>query len=462
MRRITATHVYSYVKCPRLAALDLHLSRKERRPPTEAEEFAARRGRDFEDQFVEPLGVIAPEYPERDFDAGAAATLELLRAGEPLIHQAVLSSDDRLGLPDLLRKLPGASALGDHHYEVVDVKTSGKSRGDQILQVVFYSLLLADVQERMPEQGALVLKDGSEARFSVGDYIGAAREVIAALRQLREDMDAAQPFLQWGCSNCYHNHRCLPELEARDDPSLVMGMSRGARAILADLGCETVEDLATFHPANARQRGNLDAALVRRLRKAARARLLGTPILEPRPGGASLAAAGLVHLLSDPFADRVLAFGVLHPATVDGVLRWQRVTSQEDEWQALHDLVAPLPQRAPLLHFGETLPRWYERQAFDHEADPALERRFVDLRARLRAAAVYPGPVFGLEDLVRLGLGRDPVRAGDAGAAAIWAGQDEGDELLRRKLETDLRDLAALKADILEASPVEAAESASG
>ena len=32
MRRITGTHVYSYVKCPHLAALDLQLSRSERRP----------------------------------------------------------------------------------------------------------------------------------------------------------------------------------------------------------------------------------------------------------------------------------------------------------------------------------------------------------------------------------------------------------------------------------------------
>jgi hypothetical protein len=37
MRRITATHVYSYVKCSHLAALDLHLPRSERRPPTEWE-----------------------------------------------------------------------------------------------------------------------------------------------------------------------------------------------------------------------------------------------------------------------------------------------------------------------------------------------------------------------------------------------------------------------------------------
>ena len=162
MRRITGTHVYSYVKCRHLAALDLHLPRSERRAPHPWEEFAARRGRDFEDAFVARLPVVQPSYPERDFAAGAAATAALLRNGVELVHQAVLQTEDRLGLPDLLRRLPGASALGDHHYEVLDVKTSGRSRGDQILQVVFYAQLLAELQGRMPTHGALILKDGRE------------------------------------------------------------------------------------------------------------------------------------------------------------------------------------------------------------------------------------------------------------------------------------------------------------
>lgn len=159
MRRITGTHVYSFVKCPHLAALDLHLPRSERRPAHRWEEFAARRGRDFEDVYVAGLDAVAPSYPERDFEAGAAATLALLREGAPLIHQAVLGDEDRLGLPDLLRKVDGESALGDHHYEVLDVKTSGRTRADQILQVVFYAQLLDGVQGRLPTHGGIILKD---------------------------------------------------------------------------------------------------------------------------------------------------------------------------------------------------------------------------------------------------------------------------------------------------------------
>ena len=79
MRRITGTHVYSYVKCPHLAALDLSLPRSERRPSHPWEEFAAKRGRDFEDVYVAGLDAVAPSYPERDFDQGRDATLQLLR-----------------------------------------------------------------------------------------------------------------------------------------------------------------------------------------------------------------------------------------------------------------------------------------------------------------------------------------------------------------------------------------------
>lgn len=458
MRRITGTHVYSFVKCRHLAALDLHLPRSERREPTEHEEFAARRGREFEAQYVAQLDVVSPIYPERDFDAGARATRALLGDGAPLVHQAVLQHDDRLGLPDLLRRVPGASELGEHHYEVLDVKTSGRSRGDQILQVVFYAQLLAAVQGRVPEHGALILKDGREERFAIADYVAACDEVVAELRRLRDDLTASRPFLHAGCAGCYHDQRCLAELRARSDLSLVHGMSRGARAILEAAGCTDVAALATFHPEGARARGNLDATLVRRLRRGAQAHLLAKPLIDERPRAERLEHGAIVHLLTDPFADRVLAIGTLHPAAEDGTFAFELPRSVDDEWHALQRLTAAVPQRAPILHYGAVLRRVYEEHAFAREAEPALEARFVDLKRRLEAAAVYPAPVFSLADLVRHALGRDPLRAGHPGAAALWASRPDGDERLVAKLRADLLDLAALRAHVLDATPTAVGE----
>lgn len=454
MTRITGTHVYSYAKCPRLAALDLTLPRADRRDKHPWEEFAAARGRDFEDEFVATLGAVQPVYPERDFEAGAAATLQLMQQGVPWIHQAVLKGDRRLGLPDLLRKFEGASRLGDHHYEVLDVKTSGHARGDQVLQVVFYTRLLAEVQGRMPARGAIVTKTGAEEPFAVADYLAVGREVEGELLRLAAEPDRARPFFQAGCEGCHWNHRCVPSMRERSDLSLVAGMSHGARAILEANGCRTVADLAHW-TADARHTGQLDPALLRRLKKAASAHVAGRPVLESlsrKSSGRSLDQAAIVHLLTDAYADRVLAFAVQHPLGV-GEVRTALPRSRDEEWAALKSLLAEVPTGVPLLHFSPTLPRWYEAHAFDREADVGLAARFVDLQRRLRAAALFPEPVFSLADMVRTGLARDPLRAGHPGAAAMWLLEPGSDEKLVAKARCDVQDLVDLKRSVLDAAP---------
>src|SRR5262249_57115553 len=86
-----------------------------------------------------------------------------------------------------------------------------------------------------------------------------------------------------GCEVGQEPRRCLPELAAAQDLSLVQGMTLGARAILERLGCRTVADLATFASEGGRARGQLDPTLLRRLRKAAQAARLGPPVLEAPP-----------------------------------------------------------------------------------------------------------------------------------------------------------------------------------
>ena len=141
-------------------ALDFHGDRElKRRTPTEVEEFVLRRGRDLEDRMTADMGWPTPSFPERDFEAGATATLELLRDGCAMACCRV-SCSKRSGwaIPDLLRREDGDSDLGGHHYVVGDIKSSAAARGDQILQVMFYSRLLrASCKGRAPDYAYLVL-----------------------------------------------------------------------------------------------------------------------------------------------------------------------------------------------------------------------------------------------------------------------------------------------------------------
>ena len=89
------------------------------------------------------------------------------------------------------------------------------------------------------------------------------------------------------------------------------------------------------------------------------------------------------------------------------------------------------------------VPRWFEDASHGRLQRPRFDTRFVDLGRRLRGAAVWPAPVFSFADHVRLGLDRDPHRAGRVGDAARRA-LDGDSEWLRTKGAADLEDLAEL------------------
>lgn len=139
-RPITGTHLYTLPRCARAVALEFHGDSSLRRALRDDEEFMLARGRAHEAEYVARLGWPEPAYQRGDFVAGAAATRALLASGAEGVLQGVLvelvdGRPDLVGIPDLLRRADGASAFGDFHYEVGDVKSSSRPRGDQILQL---------------------------------------------------------------------------------------------------------------------------------------------------------------------------------------------------------------------------------------------------------------------------------------------------------------------------------------
>jgi predicted RecB family nuclease len=453
LKRVTGTHVYTYAKCAHAVALDLHQPRSERRPATEAEAFSLARGIAHEAQFVAGLRWPAPQYDDHDHVAGAALTQRWMREGVAGIHQGVLLAEGRLGIPDLLRREPGASALGDHHYVVGDVKSSGRARGDQILQIAFYSRLLGELQGRAPSYAYLVLKDGREERFALDEFAEAIVEVETNIARIAADPDAepssARPYWSPHCRSCHWSVRCSTALHESDDLSLLPNMTRGLREALEAAGVTRASAAAELPIDRLAEQGHLEAPMLRRLQRAGLARREGRALPEPRPSAAVVGDAAIVHFLHDPFAERVLWMGLLYPAAPSGAVHQAMPATQANEIEQFVSLIRSVPGSVPLLHYGEYVPTWFDRASEHRQGSSVLARRFVDLGKRLRSSASFPGPVFGLADLIRFGLGLDPTRRGDGAAVAAWAANGRFEQITA-KGESDLRDLATLKVRLLD------------
>lgn len=452
VRRITGTTVYTYAACPRAAELDLHEDRSRRRALTEAEEMVRQRGRELEELRTARLGYVHPDFARGDYDDGARQTLALLRDGKAGVTQGVLLDGELLGIPDLLRKEAGASALGDYHYVVGDVKSSSMARADQALQVAFYGRLLAKVQDRPPSYGFLWLKDGREQRLPLADIEPVLDDVLERVSVLaRGKATCERPFLSSACRRCHWSTMCADALAAKEDLSLIDGMTRGLRTTLEAVGVRRVGDLLGASVERLSRRAHLESALVRRLQLSARAFVEGAvvPVHDAADAARIGHNAACIHVLVDGFAERLLCVGACWQEA-GRARREVRVPADAGAaWSAFQAVIAAVPASAPLLHWGGALPSWFQLASHEHLGDVDLHGRLIDVARRLRGVVTFPAPVFSLRDAVRCGLGVDPDRAGDADAAPLWLAAVDAYERLQAKMEQDLADLAELTARYL-------------
>jgi predicted RecB family nuclease len=100
----------------------------------------------------------------------AELTLQAMRDGFDTIFQAALFVSPLYGRADFLRRVPGASSLGDYQYEVIDTKLGRSPKAKFIIQLCFYSHLVSMYQEAQPRAMSLVLGDGAERQFRYANY----------------------------------------------------------------------------------------------------------------------------------------------------------------------------------------------------------------------------------------------------------------------------------------------------
>ena len=501
---------------PLLSASDLvafhecgHLTQLDRRAIGDASLFAERcaadeqalliqaKGNEFEAHY---LARLEREYPgqvvriekgvQHSLEELAAQTLVAMHAGAPIVYQATFLQDDLLGHADFLRRVERPSSLGDWSYEVIDTKLARSEKPKFVLQLAFYSEMLAVAQGAEPQTMHVVLGSGEEVSYRCADYSRYFRRLLRRFRTAlaQQPPKSTYPDPCERCSLCHWRERCEAQRERDDSLWLVADIRTSQVRKLQAAGIDTLTQLARLPAAHAVPKLATESRA--KLRAQAALQLAGraseTVLHEwlPAEPGRGLARIPAPHpgdvyfdMEGDPLQEGGLEylFGVLYRDDDDKSTEWQFrafwAHGRDEErlaYEQFMDWLSARIARHPALHVyhyasyeNTALKRLAGLHGTREDALDALlrEGRLVDLYRVVREGLRVSTPSYSIKYVERL---YRPARAGEvqtAGASIVWyerylqTREAKLLEAIERYNEDDCRSLQQLHAWLLQQRP---------
>ncbi|HEY6804278.1 MAG TPA: TM0106 family RecB-like putative nuclease [Pyrinomonadaceae bacterium] len=264
---------------------------------------------------VKARGLRVVEVPTNvPWTEAAALTRAGMVQGFDVIYQATFLHDQWGGRADFLRRVDTSSKLGAWSYEVVETKLAKSTKARALIQLCFYSELVAAIQGEMPEQMHVVLGSGAKPEaFSVRRY-------LAYFRKVKREFEAsiANPPLTYPepvelCGVCDWFLVCDERWHQDDHLSLVAGITRNQRNSLVEREIKSVEALGGLSLPVVPRIDRIAPAPLLRIREQARVQVRGRnetrPVyefIEPLTNGPSSTQPG-----EDAAAEALRGFSAL-------------------------------------------------------------------------------------------------------------------------------------------------------
>ena len=294
----SASDLVNYLECEHLTTLDL-INLDTPLHKTEVSDEARliqQKGYAHESTFLEQLkaqysGVVDISAIASTNTEKAVATRNAMAKGYDIIFQATLVDGALVGHADFLRKTNRPSALGEWSYEVLDTKLARSSKGKFVVQLAFYSMLLAKTQDAEPVSMHVVLGNKREVTYRYTDYSRYLGRVLQRfLDRVGSSAQTTYPVPCDKCSQCRWSDLCDAKRIDDDHLSQVANISRLQVTKLETAGIKTLAELATS--LDTLGVAKMNAETLSRLRQQSRlqyqARQTGKPqleLLEPEAGG---------------------------------------------------------------------------------------------------------------------------------------------------------------------------------
>jgi uncharacterized protein len=209
-----------------------------------------------------------------DIEVRAEETVKAMNKGVEIVYQATLYDGKQVGHADFLRRIDAPSSLGDFSYEVIDAKLSKRARAKFIIQLCFYSEMIAGLQGKEPTMMRLVLGDGREEGFRHLDYAryyGNLKQRFLSRIGNRDEETYPEPCGM--CDYCKWRDLCNAKWMEDDHLCQVAGINKTQINKLRYAGIKTLEALAKLPENHSVQKMAQDT--LSRLRHQASLQLLG-------------------------------------------------------------------------------------------------------------------------------------------------------------------------------------------
>ena len=413
--------------------LDFHGDRRHRQSPSEFTLKLLADGQEYQSAVTGDLDVHRIPFDGRDVDNAVQATRAAMAAGHPLIARAVLATHDesaggernRFGICDLLERVPGASSLGDYHYEPVEIKTARRVKAPYRLQLAFYAHLLAALQGVWPERGHLILADRRRRTFSMDSLRKPFEKLMPRWLAIQEGEEPSI-HISGQCTTCPWRGVCIPQAHDGGHLSLVYGLHRRYASVLIDHGLETYHELAEVEAQRIDEMTGCGAPAAERMRGQARALSEGRVIWRRQPDLPRGATEVYFDIEGDPDHDALFLFGLVVREKGREVYRSfvaERPEEEGNAFRACLEYFESLPE-ATIYHYHHyersALSRLVERHGVDARRIDSLRTRMVDLNEVVTKSCYLPVPSYSLKTLARY-LGFEWSREDSSAVqAVVW------------------------------------------
>ena len=250
----SASDLVNYLECEHLTALDLVDLETPLPRSVDSDEAKLIQAKGFVHE-AEFLAALKRQH-ERVIDIGQGhatltekveATIQAMRDGHDIIFQATLQDGCFIGYADFLRKVQRPSQLGAWSYEVLDTKLARTPKAKFIVQLAYYSGMVAKVQGEAPQLMHVVLGDKTEVAYRYADYaryLGTVTERFLA--RVSSGPADTYPVPCDKCDQCKWKGLCEERRLQDDHLSQVANITRLQIKKLEACDVKTLEALATL------------------------------------------------------------------------------------------------------------------------------------------------------------------------------------------------------------------------